>query len=79
MVVFVLNTKRLEVLDVLISKAIYPVFSRDSRLFCAQHCGGTVSVVGTNVVALITVQFLVSNPDIRLYLFQQVTEMNRAI
>ena len=48
-------------------------------LFGAQHDRGTVGIVSTHVGALVATGFLESNPNVGLDVFQQMTEVNRAV
>ena len=61
----------LDAVDLLLGT--YPQF------FCCQHDSGAVGVVGTDVNTMVPAGLLEPYPDIGLYLFQQVAQMQRAI
>ena len=44
-----------------------------------QHDRRAVGVVGAHVIALVAAQLLEPHPDIRLYGFEQIPEMDRAV
>ena len=52
---------------------------RNALLLGADHDGGAVSVVGTDVNAAMTAHFLKPHPNICLQIFYQMTDVDRAI
>ncbi len=50
-----------------------------AHLFCPQHGGGAVGVVGADIDALMAAHALESYPDVRLDMLHQVAKMNRSI
>ena len=57
----------------------YQLFGTDSFLFCPQHYWRSMGVVGTNVVTLMAAHFLETRPNIRLNVFHQMAQMDRAV
>ena len=51
----------------------------DAVFFRLEHDGGAMGIVGAHVDALLTAQFLETDPDIGLDVFQQVAQVNGAI
>jgi len=54
-------------------------FWSDTFLFSPQHDGGSMRIVGTDVVAVMATHFLETSPDIGLDIFDQMPQMNRSI
>ena len=55
------------------------LFGCDAFFFGAQHDGGAMSIVGTNVITLVATGFLETDPDVRLNVFQHMPHVDRAI
>ncbi len=55
------------------------LFGSDSQFFRLEHDGGTVGIVGTDVVTCVPPQLLEPDPDIGLDILHQVAEMDVAI
>src|SRR5690606_13448859 len=51
----------------------------DAHLLGFEHDGGAMGVVGTDIGALLAAHFLEANPDVGLDVFQQMTQVNRAV
>ena len=79
MVIVVLYEKIVKVLAVIYPNLVNELLWRDPELLGFQHCSRTVSVVGTDVDALVTSQFLITNPNVRLDVLEQMTEMYCAV
>ena len=78
-VVVVGDVEALEIAHVFLAHSLDHDLRGDAFLFGLQHGCRTVGVVGANVDAFVAAQSLVAHPDVRLNVFQQVADMNRAI
>ena len=73
------DMKFLKVPQVLFMNIINKLFGADTGLPGAYHNRCAVSVVCTEIEALIAAKFLKSHPDIRLEIFHKVTDMYGAV
>lgn len=55
------------------------LFRRDPHLLSLEHDGRAVGIVGTDEMHLMATHSLITNPDIGLYVFQHVAEMDGAV
>ena len=55
------------------------LFRSDAFAVGAQHDGRAVSVVGADIIALVTAHFLKSHPDVGLDIFDKMAQMDRAV
>lgn len=68
-----------EVPQMLVMDASDQRFGRDAFFFGTQHDRCTVGIIGANISRLVADQFLEPNPNIRLDVFDQMTEVDRPI
>ena len=73
------NTKVTEICRMTVADLVDQLFRANPALLGLQHGGGAVSIVGTHVMAFVAAQPLESDPDISLYMFQQVPHVDGAI
>ena len=55
------------------------LFRRDAFFFRPQHDGRAMGIVGTDVDTLVAAQFLETNPDVGLNVFQHMAKVNRTV
>ncbi len=63
----------------LLTNPVNQLLWRNTLTLCPQHDGSTVSIIGTNVIAVMAPHLLIAHPDIRLNVFQQMPQVNRAV
>ena len=71
--------ERLEVVIVLLPNARDQLFRRDAFLLSAQHDRCAMGIVSADVVAGVALHFLKAHPDVGLYIFDQVAEVDAAV
>ena len=54
-------------------------FRGDAFFFSAQHDGGAMCVISANIVNLMTTHSLKAHPNIGLYVFHQMADMDLTI
>src|SRR5690554_7368103 len=60
----------------LLANPVNQLFGGNALTLGPQHDGGTVGIVGANVVAVVAPHVLVAHPDVGLNVFQQVPQVN---
>jgi hypothetical protein len=78
-VIVELDIKRRKVSDMLGTHISDQIFLRASFLPRANHDRGAVSVIGTDVNSPVTAEFLKTDPDIRLHVFDEMPNVNGPI
>src|SRR5690554_344682 len=68
-----------EILLVLVMNTVNQLLRGNAFPIGPEHNSGAMSVVCANVVAVLAAHFLITGPDVRLNVFQQVAQMNGAI
>ena len=79
MVVVKLNLKIVKIFSMLNSYLLDEFFRGNSLLPGLQHNRGPVSIVCTHIVDIVATTAKEAYPDIRLNVFNQVSEMNRPV
>ena len=78
-VIVELDVKTLEVPRVLNVHALDELFRRHSQLLRREHDGCAVSIVGAEVMHRIPLHALITHPDVRLDVADQMAQMNGAV
>jgi len=68
-----------EILLVLVPDTVDQALGGDAFPLGTEHNSSTMSIVRTNVVAVLATHFLIAHPDIRLNVFQQMAQVDGAI
>ena len=79
MVVIELNPKIGEIRLVFATHPLDKLLRRDPFLLRPEHDRRTVRVISTDVIAFLPAHFLISHPNIGLYVFNEMTDVDRAI
>jgi len=66
-----------EIGAVLALDVVDQLFGRDALAFGAQHDGGAMGIIGTDIDALIAAQFLIAHPDVSLDVLQHMGPCGR--
>ena len=78
-VVIKADVEAAEIFLMLIADPVNQLFGRDAFALGPEHNGRAVGIVGANVVTVLATHFLVTHPDIRLNVFQQVAQVDRTV
>jgi hypothetical protein len=68
-----------EVTQMFLLHAFHQGFRRDPLALGAQHDGGAVGIVGADVDAVVAPQFVVTDPDVRLGVLDEMAKVQRTI
>lgn len=79
MIVVETDLKCCEISPVFLGHAGNQLFRFDPFLACTQHDWCAVSVVSTDIDTLVAAHLLEAYPNVGLYVFHQMTDMDRAI
>ena len=73
------NMKTIEILFATGSDIFHKLLWRHTRFFSRDHDGRTMRIIGTHKVHFMATQSHETYPDIRLYVFHNVTDMEWSI
>ncbi len=73
------DEKTTAIVHMTLSHALNMLLWSDAQFFCRQHNGGTVSVISTDVKAIMAPRPLEPHPDVGLHLLQHVAQVQGSV